>query len=145
MEKFEKHNLLTMLACFLVLINFVAEHYSCASFCTFIKTEFDFNFYRSLIMLFASILSLIGVICIFLKFSIGFKICLLIYIIQTLGIVNGSLYYIISFGVIINWSIAIGESSLEIGLTGIFMCLLLYLAMVKVNIKKHLEKKDSHH
>ena len=136
MNKFEKQNFFTILACFFVFCNFVAEHYSCASFCTFMNMEFDFNFYRSILMLIGSVLSLVGLICTLLKYTIGLKICLITYLFQTLGFVLDGYYFVLSFGIIINWSIAIGNSSLEIGLVGVFISLLLYTALLKVNTKK---------
>ncbi|MDY6977681.1 MAG: hypothetical protein SVW51_16000 [Pseudomonadota bacterium] len=136
MNKFEKQNFFTLFACFLVFCNFAAEHYSCASFCTFMNMEFDFNFYRSILMLIGSALSLVGLICTLFKYTVGLKICLITYLFQTLGFVLDGYHFVLSFGVIINWSIAIGNSSLEIGLVGVLMSLLLYTALLKVKTKK---------
>ena len=128
-EFLNRYNIFSILAASLILLNCVLEIYSYASLSTILNMQFDFDFYRALIvyfLIFGSVISSIGIL---LEKKIFLKLSLAIYLIQIFGFVNGDVYYILSHGLWISSSTEIASSSIEINLVAIFISVVIFMAI----------------
>lgn len=128
-EFLNRYNIFSILAASLILLNCVLEIYSYASLSTILNMQFDFDFYRALIvyfLIFGSVISSIGIL---LEKKIFLKLSLAIYLIQIFGFVNGDVYYILSYGLWISSSTEIASSSIEINLVAIFISVVIFMAI----------------
>ena len=136
MKKFENHNFLTIFAGILIVIDCFVEIYFQGLLNEILAINFDFNFYRVVLIAFIFFVSLLGASAIFLKQTFALKICLVAYLIQILGLIINDVYYVLSFGLSISWSIPIVELSLEINLVAVLISLVIYFALASVTDKK---------
>jgi hypothetical protein len=126
---FRNHNIFSVAAGTLILLNCAIEFYSLASVNTILHMDFDFNFYRAVVILLLMICSLLGAAAIFFKRIFALKLCFLIYVVQILGFIYGETYYILSYGLWISWSTEIADLSVEISLVAMFISAVIFMAM----------------